>query len=68
VSLKVAGTAVQQKRLFDGLQQRPSREGGTVMPALLWVLFWSSMMASAACLCEVPDTTAAKDSQTADGD
>ena len=24
------------------------------MPALLWVLFWSSMMASAACLGELP--------------
>jgi len=25
-----------------------------VMPALLWVAFWSSMMATAACLGEVP--------------
>jgi hypothetical protein len=54
VSLKVAGTALQQKRLFSGFQQRPSREGGTVMPMLLWVVFWSSMMAGAACLGEPP--------------
>jgi hypothetical protein len=25
-----------------------------VMPVLLWVAFWSSMMATAACLCEEP--------------
>jgi hypothetical protein len=25
-----------------------------VMPALLWVAFWSSMMATAACLGEAP--------------
>jgi hypothetical protein len=57
---------VQQKRLFGGLQQRPSREGGTVMPALLWVVFWSSMMAGAACLGELPDPAAPKDSEAAD--
>jgi hypothetical protein len=32
------------------------------MPALLWVVFWSSMMASAACFGELPQTlTTAKD-------
>jgi hypothetical protein len=68
VSLKVAGTAVQQKRLFTGFQQRPSREGGTVMPALLWVFIWSSMMAGAACLGEVPEPAAPKDSEADDAD
>jgi hypothetical protein len=68
VSLKVAGTAVQQKRLFGGFQQRPSRKGGTVMPALLWVVFWSSMMASAECLRELSDQTAPKDSDAPSSD
>jgi hypothetical protein len=67
-ALKVAGTAAQQKRLFGGFQQRPSREGETVMPALLWVEFWSSMMASAACLGELPETAAPNDSEAADAD
>jgi hypothetical protein len=66
VSLKVAGTAVQKKRLLSGFQQRPSRKGGTVMPALLWVLFWSSMMASAECLGELPDRAAPKDGEAAE--
>jgi hypothetical protein len=64
VSPKVAGTAVQQKRLFGGIQQRPSRKGATVMPALLWVLFWSSMMASAACFGEFPKEAAPKENET----
>ena len=38
------------------------------MPALLWVVFWSSMMASAACLGELPEPTAAKDDEAADAD
>jgi hypothetical protein len=37
-----------------------------VMPALLWVAFWSSMMATAACLGETPiapekDDTSSRD-------
>jgi hypothetical protein len=31
-----------------------------VMPALLWVAFWSSMMATAACLGEMPKPIALK--------
>jgi hypothetical protein len=31
-----------------------------VMPALLWVAFWSSMMATAACLGEMPKPIAPK--------
>jgi hypothetical protein len=31
-----------------------SIKGEMVMPALLWVAFWSSMMATAACLGETP--------------
>jgi hypothetical protein len=38
------------------------------MPALLWVLFWSSMMASAACFGELPESTAPNDSEAAGGD
>jgi hypothetical protein len=57
---------VQQKRLFGGIQQRPSRKGGTVMPALLWVAFWSSMMASASCLGELAEATAPKENEAAD--
>jgi hypothetical protein len=64
VSLKVAGTAVQQRRLLSGIQLPPIRRGGMVMPALLWVVFWSSMMASAACFGELPEpTTTPKDSE-----
>jgi hypothetical protein len=37
------------------------------MPALLWVLFWSSMMASAACFGELP-YAAPKDSKDGDAD
>jgi hypothetical protein len=37
-----------------------------VMPALLWVAFWSSMMATAACLGEVP--TAPKKDDSSSGD
>jgi hypothetical protein len=39
-----------------------------VMPALLWVVFWSSMMASAACLGKLPESTTPKDSEAAGGD
>jgi hypothetical protein len=38
-----------------------------VMPVLLWVLFWSSMMASAACFGELPEPTAPKDSEAGAG-
>ena len=38
------------------------------MPALLWVVFWSSMMASAACLGELPKPAAPTDNETADAD
>jgi hypothetical protein len=68
VSLKVAGTAVQQKRLLGGIQLPPIRRGGMVMPALLWVVFWSSMMASAACLGESPKPTTPKDNEAAGSD
>jgi hypothetical protein len=68
VSLKVAGTALQQKRLLSGIQLPRIRRGGMVMPALLWVVFWSSMMASAACLGELPEPTAPKDSEAAGSD
>jgi hypothetical protein len=68
VSLKVVGTAVQQKRLFGGFQQRPGREGGTVMPALLWVVFWSSMMASAACLGDLPKPAVLDDNEAGNAD
>jgi hypothetical protein len=37
-----------------------SIKGETVMPALLWVAFWSSMMATAACLGEMPKPIAPK--------
>jgi len=39
-----------------------------VMPALLWVVFWSSMMASAACLGESPKPTTPKDNEAAGSD
>ncbi len=38
------------------------------MPALLWVVFWSSMMASAACLGDAPEPAAPKDKETDDAD
>jgi hypothetical protein len=66
--MKVAGTAVQQRRLLSGIQLPPIRRGGMVMPALLWVVFWSSMMASAACFGELPKPAAPKDSEAASGD
>jgi hypothetical protein len=68
VSLKVAGAAVQQKRLVGGIQLPRIHRREMVMPALLWVVFWSSMMASAACLGELPKPAAAKDSETGDVD
>ena len=37
------------------------------MPVLLWVVFWSSMMASAACFGELPEPPAPKDSEAAAG-
>jgi hypothetical protein len=68
VSLKVAGTAVQQKRLLSGVQLPPIRRGGMVMPALLWVVFWSSMMASAACFGELPEPVTPKEGEAAAND
>ena len=38
------------------------------MPALLWVVFWSSMMASAACLGELPNPAAPEHNEAADAD
>jgi hypothetical protein len=35
-------------------------KGEMVMPALLWVAFWSSMMATAACFGEMPKPIAPK--------
>jgi hypothetical protein len=35
------------------------------MPALLWVVFWSSMMASAACWGDRPDSITPKDDEAA---
>jgi hypothetical protein len=65
VSLKVAGTAVQQKRFLSAIQLPPiHKKGATVMPALLWVVFWSSMMASTACLGELPQEVAPKEDET----
>jgi hypothetical protein len=68
VSLKVAGTALQQKRLLGGIQLPPIHRGEMVMPVLLWVVFWSSMMASAACFGELPEPATPKDSEAARGD
>jgi hypothetical protein len=68
VSLKVAGTALQQKRLLSGIQPPLIRRGGMVMPALLWVVFWSSMMASAACFGELTEPTAPKDNEATSSD
>jgi hypothetical protein len=68
VSLKVAGTALQQKRLLGGIQLLPIHRGGMVMPVLLWVVFWSSMMASAACFGELPEPAASNDGEAAGGD
>jgi hypothetical protein len=39
-----------------------------VMPALLWVAFWSSMMATAACLGEAPKLIAPKKEDLPSGD
>jgi hypothetical protein len=39
-----------------------------VMPALLWVAFWSSMMATAACLGEMPKPIAPKKEDLPSGD
>jgi hypothetical protein len=39
-----------------------------VMPALLWVAFWSSMMAAAACLGEMPKPIAPKKEDLPSGD
>jgi hypothetical protein len=66
VSPKVAGTAVQQKRSLSGIQAPPIYRKGIVMPVLLWVVFWSSMMASASCFGELPEPAAAKDKEAAD--
>jgi hypothetical protein len=66
VSPKVAGTAVQQKRSLSGIQAPPIYRKGIVMPVLLWVVFWSSMMATAACLSELGGPAAPKDKEAAD--
>jgi hypothetical protein len=39
--------------LNEGVQVTHSAEEETVMPALLWVSFWSSLMATAACVGEM---------------
>jgi hypothetical protein len=39
-----------------------------VMPALLWVAFWSSMMATAACLDEISKPIAPKKGDLSRGD
>jgi hypothetical protein len=39
-----------------------------VMPALLWVAFWSSMMATAACFGEMPKPIAPKKDERSRGD
>jgi hypothetical protein len=41
------------KTLNEGVQVTHSAEEETVMPALLWVAFWSSLMATAACVGEM---------------
>jgi hypothetical protein len=41
------------KTLNEGVQVTHSAEEETVMPALLWVAFWSSLMATAACFGEM---------------
>jgi hypothetical protein len=45
-----------------------SIKGEMVMPALLWVAFWSSMMATAACLGEMPKPIAPKKEDLPSGD
>jgi hypothetical protein len=35
--------------LNERIQRRPICKGTIVMPALLWVVFWSSLMGGAAC-------------------
>jgi hypothetical protein len=44
---------VHAKTLNEGIQVTHSAEEETVMPALLWVAFWSSLMATAACFGEM---------------
>jgi hypothetical protein len=39
-----------------------------VMPALLWVAFWSSMMATAACFAEASQPPAPKQDDSSRGD
>ncbi len=41
------------KRLIGSVQLTQPAEEEKVMPALLWVAFWSSLMATAACLGEM---------------
>jgi hypothetical protein len=48
------GTATPLERWVSGRYQDRSAEENMVMPALLWVAFWSSMLATAACFGEVP--------------
>jgi hypothetical protein len=45
-----------------------SIKGEMVMPALLWVAFWSSMMATAACLGEISPPIAPKKADQSRGD
>src|SRR5262249_29396254 len=51
------GTALRHGRLYSGQQTRPARtEVGirrNVMPMLLWVAIWSSMLGTASCWGEV---------------
>jgi hypothetical protein len=68
VSLKVAGTAVQQKRLLGAVQLSLIPQRRMVMPALLWVVFWSSMMASATFFDGLAEPNAPKDSENAGSD
>jgi hypothetical protein len=42
--------------------------GEMVMPALLWVAFWSSMMATAACFAEASQPPAPKQDDSSRGD
>jgi hypothetical protein len=44
---------VTLKRLFSSIQVTQPAEEEKVMPALLWVVFWSSLMATAACFGEM---------------
>jgi hypothetical protein len=49
----IPGTAKSKNRYLCAAREEPSREGETIMPMLLWVTFWSSLLASAACFGDV---------------